>query len=96
MLLVKIQGNEAPGSEHRLSARILGPDLTYACEEMSLPFTSMNAPLLPDGWETGILFPIQLVFDVPAAGGYSVELSVDGGGSLTVPFVIQAVRPPTS
>lgn len=93
-LLVKIQGNEPEGSDHVLTAKVLAPDLTDATPELSFGFKSANAPLLPAGWETGLLVPMQLVFAVPEPGGYSVELSVDGGGSCTVPFIMFGPPPP--
>ncbi len=39
-----------------------------------------------DGWETNVVMPITLVFDVEVPGTYSVELTVDGAAGASMPL----------
>jgi hypothetical protein len=77
----------------QLTGRILDPSMEPAGADLQVGFEMHRSPLLPEGWSSRILAPIQIVFEARSYGGYSVELST-GGSSLSVPLLV--FEPPSS
>ena len=47
-------------------------------EPLTTKFTANTPPLLPEGWENAILFPMLVAFQALEEGPYTVNVEVDG------------------
>jgi hypothetical protein len=63
--------------EHKLTARVLGPDLTELAPARSVNARFHPGSNTPEGWEIRSSLPMTIGFQAPEAGAYTVQLSTD-------------------
>jgi hypothetical protein len=66
-----------PDREHRMQARVLGPDLTELAPARAVNVRFTVGSDTPPGWEIRSTVPITIGFPAAVEGAYSVELSTD-------------------
>jgi hypothetical protein len=67
-----------PDRDHRMQARVLGPDLTELAPARAVNVRFTIGGETPPGWEIRSTVPITVSFPAAVEGAYSVELSTDG------------------
>ena len=87
LLLTCLSQGHPDEDRGELTVRVLDPQMEQLGETLRLGYEVPRSPLLPEGWSSRIMLPIQVFFEANTYGGHSIEMSA-GAASLSVPFLV--------
>lgn len=76
-------------AEHTVSVAILGPSFEELMPRQSINFTASPPADGLTGWDVKSLIPLRLQFVAEVEGTYSIEISLDGGASESIPLLVR-------
>ena len=81
------------GKPHAIEVAIQTVDGTTALNLGAVIVPAPN-PGLPPGWDQGALVPLEVAFNPPSFGHYSVEITLDTDHKKSIPFRVVKSQPP--